>query len=270
MPIIKEPLPKNDFFVAPRGYARDHEMTLEEIGLMTILYTLPKNWVYTAVGFSKIVPHGKNRISRLMRLLTERGYVEVVQEKKADGKYSGKTIKIKNYANGFKPSKKNAKMPVPQLPSPCFESTVSEAQYNNKEINTHQNNNNLSINLSSDKIDEMREDIKEQISYDYACREFGKDRVDGVIDIMMEIFLSVDTINMGKNTIPAEQVKNVFRKIDVDHLRYVFDCLEETSKNKPIKNMKSYLKTALYNAPMTIDTYYQAEVNYDQYGRKEE
>lgn len=59
----------------------------------------------------------------------------------------------------------------------------------------------------------MREDIKEQISYDYACREFGKDRVDGVIDIMMEIFLSIDTINMGKIQFLQNKLKMFSEKL---------------------------------------------------------
>jgi len=48
-----------------------------------------------------------------------------------------------------------------------------------------------------------------------------------------------------------------------EHIRYIFDCIEETSREKKIRNMKSYLLTALYNAPMTIDAYYASESNYD-------
>ena len=33
-----------------------------------------------------------------------------------------------------------------------------------------------------------------------------------------------------------------------------------------VKNIRSYLLTTLYNAPNTIDSYYQAEVNHDLHG----
>ena len=94
--------------------------------------------------------------------------------------------------------------------------------------------------------------------------QFGKEKVDGIVDLMMEVYLSVGTVCIGKNQLPAEQVINVFRKIDMEHLRYVFDSIEQTSREKKIRNMKSYLLTALYNAPMTIDAYYGAEVNFDR------
>ena len=34
--------------------------------------------------------------------------------------------------------------------------------------------------------------------------------------------------------------------------------------------MKSYLLTALYNAPMTIDAYYDSEYNYDSHNGGED
>jgi hypothetical protein len=34
-----------------------------------------------------------------------------------------------------------------------------------------------------------------------------------------------------------------------------------------VRNIKSYLLTTLYNASLTIDSYYQARVNHDLYGR---
>ena len=112
-------------------------------------------------------------------------------------------------------------------------------------------------------IDDLREDVKEQISYDYACTQFGEERVDSIVNLIMEVCLSAGSIFIGKHELPARQVKNVFQKINIEHLRYVFDSLEESSREKKIRNMKSYLLTALYNAPITIDTYYASEVNYD-------
>lgn len=275
MPIVREPIPKKDFFVAPREFTRDQEMPYEAIGLLSVLYSLPENWEYSASGLAKVSMHGKNRISKLMRLLVEKGYVEVMQLKTPDGKFAGKTIRLKNNIGNAKDSKQSVQSPslqntALQTPSPHFEAPVDEAQYNIQGNNRHKDNKHQSINLSEDEIDEIREEVMDQINYDYACKKFGKDRVDPIVDLIMEVYLSVGTVNIGKNQLPAEQVKNVFRKIDMDHLEYIFNCIEETSREKKIRNMKSYLMTALYNAPMTMDAYYDSEYNYDSHNGGEE
>ena len=275
MAIIREPVPKDDFFVAPRIFTRDLDIPFEAIGLLSVLYSLPANWEYSASGLATVSMHGKNRISKLMRLLVEKGYVEMVQLKTPDGKFAGKTIRLKNNIGNARESKQGVQSPslqntALQTPSPHTEAPVVEAQYNIQGNNRHEDKIHQSINLGEDEIDEIREEVKDQLDYEYACKEFGKDRIDGIVDIMVETLLSVGTVNIGRNQLPAEQVKNVFRKINMEHIRYIFDCIEETSREKKIRNMKSYLLTALYNAPMTIDAYYDSEYNYDSHNGGED
>ena len=275
MAIIREPVPKDDFFVAPRIFTRDLDIPFEAIGLLSVLYSLPANWEYSASGLATVSMHGKNRISKLMRLLVEKGYVEMVQLKTPDGKFAGKTIRLKNNIGNARESKQGVQSPslqntALQTPSPHTEAPVVEAQYNIQGNNRHEDKIHQSINLGEDEIDEIREEVKDQLDYEYACKEFGKDRIDGIVDIMVEVLLSVGTVNIGRNQIPAEQVKNVFRKINMDHLEYIFDCIEETSREKKIRNMKSYLLTALYNAPMTMDVYYDSDYNYDSHNGGED
>ena len=275
MAIIREPVPKDDFFVAPRIFTRDLDIPFEAIGLLSVLYSLPANWEYSASGLATVSMHGKNRISKLMRLLVEKGYVEMVQLKTPDGKFAGKTIRLKNNIGNARESKQGVQSPLLQntalqTPSPHTEAPVVEAQYNIQGNNRHEDKIHQSINLGEDEIDEIREEVKDQLDYEYACKEFGKDRIDGIVDIMVETLLSVGTVNIGRNQLPAEQVKNVFRKINMEHIRYIFDCIEETSREKKIRNMKSYLLTALYNAPMTIDVYYDSEYNYDSHNGGED
>ena len=275
MAIIREPVPKDDFFVAPRIFTRDLDIPFEAIGLLSVLYSLPANWEYSASGLATVSMHGKNRISKLMRLLVEKGYVEMVQLKTPDGKFAGKSIRLKNNIGNARESKQGVQSPslqntALQTPSPHTEAPVVEAQYNIQGNNRHEDKIHQSINLGEDEIDEIREEVKDQLDYEYACKEFGKDKIDGIVDIMVEVLLSVGTVNIGRNQLPAEQVKNVFRKINMDHLEYIFDCIEETSREKKIRNMKSYLMTALYNAPMTMDVYYDSDYNYDSHNGGEE
>ena len=63
---------------------------------------------------------------------------------------------------------------------------------------------------------------------------------------------------------PYELVKSKYLKLNSSHLQYVIRGMQETTTK--ISNIKAYLVTALYNAPMTINHYYQQEAQHDMYG----
>lgn len=56
-------------------------------------------------------------------------------------------------------------------------------------------------------------------------------------------------------------VKSVFKKLTYDHISYVCLCLKENTN--PIKYIKPYVITTLYNAPQTMDIYYSQRVQQD-------
>lgn len=58
--------------------------------------------------------------------------------------------------------------------------------------------------------------------------------------------------------------KGQFLKLNSSHLEYVMECMKNTTTK--ITNIKAYMVTALYNAPNTINHYYQQEVQHDMYG----
>ena len=63
---------------------------------------------------------------------------------------------------------------------------------------------------------------------------------------------------------PAAMVKERFLKLGQSHIAYVLGCLRgHTGK---VGNIRAYLLTSLYNAALTMDNYYRAEVNHDLYG----
>ena len=59
----------------------------------------------------------------------------------------------------------------------------------------------------------------------------------------------------------AKQVKERFSSLDYGHLEYVFDCLRKNTTQ--IRNIRAYMLTSLYNAPVTMSPYYQAAVQHD-------
>ena len=60
---------------------------------------------------------------------------------------------------------------------------------------------------------------------------------------------------------PTEVVRSRLKKLNADHIRFVLDSLAENIA--PVRNMKQYLLAMLYNAPTTMNLYYQNKTNHD-------
>lgn len=106
--------------------------------------------------------------------------------------------------------------------------------------------------------------LKENISYDILCEQnpYDKAQIDNMLSIMRDVVCtSRRTVRINGENMPKEVVKSTYLKLDESHIEYVMECL---SRNKSdIHNIRNYLITALYNAPSTMDSYYQARVNHD-------
>jgi len=86
--------------------------------------------------------------------------------------------------------------------------------------------------------------------------------LDGIRELILDVVCSKKkTIVIAGDEKPVDVVKSRFMKLDMGHIRYVMNCLQENTVK--IRNIKQYLLAALYNAPATIDSYYRAEVSHD-------
>lgn len=125
-----------------------------------------------------------------------------------------------------------------------------------------------------DKIDTMdgahayMELIKKNIAYDYHMKYSEcQDRklYEELYEVICEIVcVRRKTVKVNGEEYPYELVKSKFLKLTSAHLEYVIICMQETATK--ITNIRSYMITALYNAPSTINHYYQQEVMHDMYG----
>ncbi len=121
------------------------------------------------------------------------------------------------------------------------------------------------IDGTGEKIDAYRECIRENI--DYRCfRPQDMESVDELVELMADTMLVPDrgTVRVAGAEKPAPVVKGRFMKLVHSHIEYVIDCMQKHTGK--IRNIKAYLLTALYNSPLTISSYYRAEVNHDLYG----
>lgn len=156
---------------------------------------------------------------------------------------------------------------------------LSKSNYN-KYNNTENNDNDYSdINpiLSNQKnkrkgfrkaIKERRqyeELIKKNIEYDILTQNNPGVDIKGIVEIMLAAVCSdKEYLTINRNEIPQKVVKSRMLELDSGHIEYVLDCLNKNTSK--IKNIRSYILTALYNSYVTMDHYYRAEVNYDMYG----
>ena len=107
----------------------------------------------------------------------------------------------------------------------------------------------------------------ENIEYDVISQnvQLDKDRLDELVELMVDTVCSNrEMIRVAGDDYPAEVVRSRFLKLNASHIEYVLDRMRENTTY--VRNIKKYLLAALYNAPVTMDSYYTSLVSHDLYG----
>ena len=109
---------------------------------------------------------------------------------------------------------------------------------------------------------ECRKEVMEQINYVDLQKSYPYDDVDCLLELIVDTLCSTAaTMRIGGDILPASAVKERYRQLDAEHIRYVIDGLRQTTTQ--IRNIRAYLLTTLYNAPLTMGPYYSAAVRHD-------
>lgn len=106
--------------------------------------------------------------------------------------------------------------------------------------------------------------IKQNIAYDLLTeqKEISRDFLDLCVQVMVDAVTSNKPhIKIKGQDIPQEAVKSVLLKLDEENISYVDMCLSESKT--AIKNMQSYILTALYCSQHGSDTYFNQLVKHD-------
>ena len=89
-----------------------------------------------------------------------------------------------------------------------------------------------------------------------------EDTIYQIVDLLVDTCATKrKTLRIAGDDKPAEVVRSRFMKLNADHIHFVLKCLAENSS--PIRNMKQYLLASLYNAPTTMQLFYQNQTNHD-------
>ena len=154
---------------------------------------------------------------------------------------------------------------------------ISNPNYTNisdTEMNDNKSNQIVSADENRSDGDNRSEDyqayenlVKETIDYESLEVTHHDDmrQVDEIVNLIVEtVMCKNDKILIASNWYPASLVKKKFLMLTYSHIEYVLHCM--SGNTTKVKNIKKYLLAALFNAPSTMNGYYQAEVNHDMPG----
>ena len=265
-----------DFTVMSNHHLRNSRLSLKAKGLLSLMLSLPEDWDYTTKGLAYICKDGIDAISTTLRELEEQGYLTRERVRMANGclgtvEYTIHEQPQNPIAEPISPKRENPRQVNPRqvFPDQAFPEQVLPEQENpdqlNKDIHrTYQSSKDKSNDMI-DMIDDARayrERIKENIEYDSLVERYDAERLDEIVELILEVLISEKPkYHIAGDDISREVVRSRLLKLDSSHIEYVIDCLDNTKKK--VTNIKAYVLTVLFNAPATVDHYYRAEVNHD-------
>lgn len=283
-----------DYTVMSNHHLKDRALTLKSKGLLSMMLSLPDDWNYTTRGLAAICREGVDSIGTALKELERAGYI--VRNQLRDGK--GKIVDVEYIIyetphkpdaadpDTVRPDTENPDMDRPDMAEPCLENrpqlniNISSNQGSKTNLSSTEISNPIPSNppapdgarMGTDGMgarEAYREVIYDNIEYAHLLHEPGIDReqLDEIAELIVDTVCSArKTIRVAGDDHPAEAVKSRFLKLDSSHVQYVMDCMKNNATH--VRNIKKYLLAALYNAPVTIGSYYKALVNHDLYGNE--
>lgn len=267
-------------------HLRDPNLSNKARGLLSTMLSLPDSWDYTTRGLAAICKDGVDGITAQLKELEQYGYLIRHRIRDSNGRIVDMEYIIYEQPHTASPDTEKPYMVKPDMALPRLE---NPAQINIDKRITDESNTDLSNTHSilSDEarpsvlaaletkrketeyrdMDMYREIIKENICYEYLLSDlpYDHDRLEEILELLVETVCSTKKyIRVAGSDYPAEVVRSRLLKLDMEHIKFVFDCLKENTTK--IRNIKQYLLTTLYNAPTTIGSYYSALVQHDMYG----
>ena len=268
------------YTVMSNVHLRDRSLPLKAKGLLSLILSLPDGWDYTLKGLARLSADGLDATRAAVRCLEKSGYISRRQLYDKRGRFAKSEYTVYETPQLVSPS---PVLPLSENPTTDSPSTGKALSEKPTLINTHQvitketitdSINYPSINLDGMDVMGQREQyedlIRENLEIELLSqdRRYDLERVNEIVEIMLDAVCSTSpTIRINGENIPQEVVKSRFLKLNSSHIEYVLHAMQDNPSN--IRNIRAYLLTALYNAPVTMDNYYSALVNHDLYGSRD-
>ena len=262
-----------NYTIMSNHHLRNKALSLKAKGLLSLMLSLPDSWDYTTRGLASICKEGVDGIRATVRELENAGYI--IRRRVRDQSGQVRSMEYTVFEQPQKPEPENPVRAKPEREKPVQAKPAQEnpaqenpAQENPTQLNTKETNNENS-KYESDLIrTQYRNLILDNIEYALLAARNPTDRarLDELVHLMLDtVCARRKTIRIAQNDFPTEVVKSQFLKLNAEHIQYVLDRMRQNTTE--IRNIKQYLLAALYNAPLTMENYYAAQINHDLYGR---
>ena len=220
--------------------------------------------IFTIEDVKRTLRCADNKATRLLRELEEFGLIE----RKHRGQGKPCLVYVKNFsAESSKERVKNRDNDDSCGSKIACQDPVKSRGIKKKENKTEMNNTNPILSDESEKM-KNRELLEEYFSHSLEidlllrlCPD-DEDTIYQIVDLLVDTCATKrKMLRIAGDDKPAEVVRSRLKKLNADHIRFVLDSLAENTA--PVRNMKQYLLAMLYNAPTTMNLYYQNKTNHD-------
>lgn len=234
---------------------------LDEAGRVYIIFTIEE--IKESLGCAE---------KKAVKLLDELEKKAELIERKRQGLGKPNLIYVKNFISE---SVERQFLNCQNDNSATFQNTIqdlSKAQGNNTDIKNTDLSDTNSIFPSencgkengNEEYQQYYQYFYEQLGIEYLQQNYpyDVDRLENILELVVETVCSKrQIIRIGGDDRPIEVVKSRFMKLNSEHIRYVMDCFKENTTK--IRNIRQYMLASLYNAPTTIESYFDALVRHD-------
>ena len=271
-------------------HLRDKNLSNKSRGLLSTMLSLPENWDYTTRGLAAICKDGVDGITAQLKELEQRGYLVRHRIRDSNGRITDMEYVIYEEPQPVSPDTEKPDMVIPDMDEPCL---GTPAQRNIDKRITEESNTELSsiYSIPSDSsrpsvlaaLDTKRKEaeykdmklyrelIMDNIEYEILQENnpYDREMLEEILELLVDTVCATKKyIRVAGSDYPAEVVRSRLLKLNAHHIDFVISCFKENTTK--VRNVKQYLLTSLYNAPVTIDSYYTALVHHDLYGTPRE
>ena len=271
-------------------HLRDKNLSNKSRGLLSTMLSLPENWDYTTRGLAAICKDGVDGITAQLKELEQRGYLVRHRIRDSNGRITDMEYVIYEEPQPVSPDTEKPDMVIPDMDEPCL---GTPAQRNIDKRITKESNTELSSihSIPSDEfrpsvlaaldtkrkeaeykdIERYRYLIMENIEYEILLENnpYDREMLEEILELLVDTVCATKKyIRVAGSEYAAESVRSRLLKLNAHHIEFVISCFKENTTK--VRNVKQYLLTSLYNAPVTIDSYYTALVHHDLYGTPRE
>ncbi len=222
-----------------------------------------ENRVYIIFSIKEVMEYMNCSKGTAIRFMSELEESNLIERKKR-GRGLADYIYVKKYFDETEVVQKSNLKGKENCTSEGSESELQEVQNLNPN-NTDKNNNYMSYTYSippPKSREDYEEIIKENIEYDILKLDFKGEWLDNIIEVMLDVLCSDNkTVRINSSNVPIEQVRKRYMQIDDMHIRYLDDFVRKN--DYMIHNFRNFYISAIYNAPIMMDSFYEEWVKED-------